>query len=436
MYNISDNGVKLMEKVLKARENRQKNLKKLMKKGYVYLILKVNVPGEDKRPIIAKFLINLFRKRIFRTFLVKNSHFYSGFDGFYEIFEINSCEALSVKQLCINIEDNIPLGRYVDIDVYYESLTSISRSELGYDGRKCYLCDNLAHVCARSRTHSVIELKEKMEKDIIDYLFNETYLSVVESMKLECELGPKFGLVTKVSNGSHNDMSYDLMIKSIEAVAPYIAMMSVCGFCSDIDDVFTKIREIGKMAEKSMYKVTKGINTYKGLIFGMGFAAASYGCLLKNDNFNYDRLKDTIMYLGRTLNEDFNSNLDTFGFLAYKKYGFLGARGEVLKGLPNAFKAIDILDFYSSYSDEALTMALVEIIKGLEDTVLLKRSGSLEKYNYFKILVGTIENYDIAKIEEITDECVDNNISFGGSADILAISIFIKKMKERLVSYE
>ena len=81
-------------------------------------------------------------------------------------------------------------------------------------------------------------------------------------------------------------------------------------------------------------------------------------------------------------------------------------------------------------------MALIEIIRGLEDTVLLKRSGSLEKYNYYKNLVGSIDNYDITKIEEITEECINENISFGGSADILAISIFIKKMLERLVFYE
>ena len=51
-------------------------------------------------------------------------------------------------------------------------------------------------------------------------------------------------------------------------------------------------------------------------------------------------------------------------------------------------------------------------------------------------MVGSIDNYDITKIEEITEECISENISFGGSADILAISIFIKKMLERLVFYE
>ncbi len=135
--------------------------------------------------------------------------------------------------------------------------------------------------------------------------------------------------------------------------------------------------------------------------------------------------------MGRNLEEDFLSSHDTFGYLAYKKYGFLGARGEVMKGLPNAFIAVDVLDEYPDFTKEALTMALISIVRGLEDTVLLKRSGSLEKYNYFKNLVGTINVYDEAQIEAVTEECVKNNISFSGAADVLAIAIFIKKNERR-----
>ena len=425
----------MIEKILKARENKQKNLSKFMKNDLVYLILKVNFPGEDKRTTIAHFLINLFRKRIFDTFSVKNNRFFSDYDGFYEIFEINSKNANEIKVASIELEES-PLGRFVDIDVYYNSLKSISREELGFENRKCYICNEMAHVCVRNRTHSLKELKEKIEDEVIDYIFEETKNIIKESLELECELNPKFGLVTSNNTGSHSDMNYDLMMRSKEVIAPYIAMMTISGFCNEIDDIFYNIREIGKKAEVSMYKVTGGINTYKGLIFGMGFAAAAIGYLLNKDQVNYHMLKDTIMYLGRNLEDDFSSPLDTFGFLAYKNYGFLGARGEVIRGLPNAFKAIKVLDEYECYDNEALTMALIEIIRGLEDTVLLKRSGSLEKYNYYKNLVGSIDNYDITKIEEITEECISENISFGGSADILAISIFIKKMLERLVFYE
>lgn len=425
-----------MEKILKARENRQNNLLKMMNNDSVYVILKANIPGEVKRTNVARFLVNLFRKRLNETFFVKRSRFFNDYDGFYDIYEINCDDIKNIKLLCVNIEDSAPLGRYIDIDVYQNSLKSISRSELGIDNRKCFLCDNDAHICARNQTHSYEELENKLIDDVVDYIYNETTNFIKESIELECGLYPKFGLVTMQNNGSHSDMNYDLMMKSKNVVAPYIAMMTISGFSNPEEKIFDDIREIGKLCEKRMFQATNGINTHKGLIFGMGFVAAAFGMLLKDDDFSYHKLQDTIKYLGRDLENDFLSEHDTFGYLAYKKYGFLGARGETMKGMPNAFLGVDVLDEYPALSKEALTMALVSIIRGLEDTVLLKRSGTLEKYNYFKNLVGTIDVYDEVRIEEVTRECVKNNISFGGAADILAISIFIKKMKEGFISYE
>ena len=57
---------------------------------------------------------------------------------------------------------------------------------------------------------------------------------------------------------------------------------------------------------------------------------------------------------------------------------------------------------------------------------------------YIKIIDGfmNINVYDEAQIEAVTEEWVKNNISFGGAADVLAIAIFIKKMKEGFISYE
>lgn len=425
-----------MEKILKARENRQNNLKKMMNNDSVYVVLKANIPGEDKRTNVARFLVNLFRKRLNEAFFVKNSRFFSDFDGFYDIYEINCEDITSVKMMCINLEDNAPLGRYVDIDVYKNSIKSISRSELNIAPRKCFLCDEDAHICSRSQKHSYLELENKIIDDVVDYIHSETTRFIKESIELECELSPKFGLVTMKNNGSHNDMNYELMMKSKNVVAPYIAMMTISGFSNSDEKIFDDIREIGQLCEKRMFQATNGINTHKGLVFGMGFAAAALGMLLKENDFSFHKLQDTIKYLGRNLEEDFLSSHDTFGYLAYKKYGFLGARGEVMKGLPNAFIAVDVLDEYPDFTKEALTMALISIVRGLEDTVLLKRSGSLEKYNYFKNLVGTINVYDEAQIEAVTEECVKNNISFGGAADVLAIAIFIKKMKEGFISYE
>ena len=56
-------------------------------------------------------------------------------------------------------------------------------------------------------------------------------------------------------------------------------------------------------------------------------------------------------------------------------------------------------------------MSLINLLKSTDDSVLLKRSGSLEKYYFNKNLITSITKYEKGKIEEITDYCINNNLS-------------------------
>lgn len=67
------------------------------------------------------------------------------------------------KKIAMNVEENSPLGRYVDIDVYGMDGRSISRTELGFEPRKCYLCGDVAHNCVRSRKHDIEEIIQHIE---------------------------------------------------------------------------------------------------------------------------------------------------------------------------------------------------------------------------------------------------------------------------------
>lgn len=71
---------------------------------------------------------------------------------------------------------------------------------------------------------------------------------------------------------------------------------------------------------------------------------------------------------------------------------------------------------------------MIGLIKDVEDTVLLKRAGSLEKYHHYRKLIGDIP-IDEERIQAITTECIEHNLSFGGSADLLIVSIFLKKVE-------
>ena len=80
----------------------------------------------------------------------------------YEAFYCVDSSAETVKALMIAIEDQDRLGRLFDIDVLRTDGTKVSREELGFEPRRCLLCSEPAHVCSRSRRHSVAELTEEI----------------------------------------------------------------------------------------------------------------------------------------------------------------------------------------------------------------------------------------------------------------------------------
>lgn len=68
-------------------------------------------------------------------------------------------DASAIKRLMASIEERHPLGRLFDIDVLDAQGDKLSRA--GY--RACFICQEQAQLCARSRKHSVAEMQDKIE---------------------------------------------------------------------------------------------------------------------------------------------------------------------------------------------------------------------------------------------------------------------------------
>ncbi|WP_291970014.1 citrate lyase holo-[acyl-carrier protein] synthase [Candidatus Symbiopectobacterium sp.] len=77
--------------------------------------------------------------------------------------------ATDVKALCMQLEQTHPLGRLWDIDVFCPQQGLISRKALGGGKRRCLLCDEPAHACARSRRHSPEQVIARVEAVIDDW---------------------------------------------------------------------------------------------------------------------------------------------------------------------------------------------------------------------------------------------------------------------------
>ena len=60
-----------------------------------------------------------------------------------------------IKKRMMSIEEHHPLGRLFDIDILLPSGEKLSRPRY----RRCFLCDEQAQACARSRAHTLDELQ-------------------------------------------------------------------------------------------------------------------------------------------------------------------------------------------------------------------------------------------------------------------------------------
>ncbi|MFB9144761.1 citrate lyase holo-[acyl-carrier protein] synthase [Vibrio artabrorum] len=79
--------------------------------------------------------------------------------GFHYLVGLNHHSSDDIKQAMVNLENSLPLGRLMDIDVIAEDGKPLSRTKLGFDRRKCIVCDNSAKACARSQAHTPLQLR-------------------------------------------------------------------------------------------------------------------------------------------------------------------------------------------------------------------------------------------------------------------------------------
>jgi holo-ACP synthase len=67
-------------------------------------------------------------------------------------------DPFELKRALVGLETSHSLGRLWDLDVTDPGYGALSRRRLGLPVRRCFVCDEPAHVCARSRAHPLDEL--------------------------------------------------------------------------------------------------------------------------------------------------------------------------------------------------------------------------------------------------------------------------------------
>ena len=447
---------------LNHREKRvfhQEKLLRDMDGGITLATVRVNYPGIEKSnyitdniaKIICEDIYLFYNKNIIYKEVYKNKE---GIIGHF-IFDINHIE---VKKKLIYMEENHILGRCVDLDVYYmndsdemmPALNGVSRSDIGLKPRKCFLCEEEARICSRSQKHSIEDIKEyftRKYEEYIGYIEKRNKLTyeisqlALKAMITEVSTMPSFGLVSPITQGSHKDMDYYTFLDSSFVIAPFLKEMISTGYSYESPkNIFKAIRVIGIKCEEEMFKVTKRVNTHKGMIFLIGVVAAAIGKALYG-KLTFEKIEIILKDMCENLLDDFK-DLDkkkelTHGEKLYLKYGFTGIRGEAKEGFSNIFQ--EILPEYDNSKlkgNNLYSQILLKLMSKVEDSTIVHRQN-IEKLHEvqrhaneilnlggFNTKEGTEAAYDFEK------QCIGENISPGGSADLLALVIFLTESKK------
>lgn len=247
-----------------------------------------------------------------------------------------------------------------------------------------------------------------------------SYLAV-QSIKAELDTTPKPGLVDKADNGAHSDMDYNLMLKSIYSLHPYFTKLSCLAYNEDVINI-DKIKTIGIEAEKQMLFTTNGVNTYKGALFSMGLVlyAASYLCQ-QRDKVQEQQLQKTI----KLLSSKFSQPDDTHGKKVIEKHNIKGALNSAIDGYTLLFD--EWLPFFIKHKNEehSLIKLLLFIMTNLDDTNIYYRKGEEVVAHVKQQAQEILDDFSIDRVEKLNKEFVKENISPGGAADMLSLTLFI-----------
>lgn len=155
--------------ILDARENRAHLQEELIKKfNLPLLVIRANYPGIDKNNETSRYIIDTIYNVILSKISPENIKKINSFEGSIYLLSVDS-SPIKLKKIAVDIEHSHPLGRLVDIDVLDSNNHTLSRTELGYPPRGCFICSDQAHSCVRSRKHSLEEILEYIENKVLNH---------------------------------------------------------------------------------------------------------------------------------------------------------------------------------------------------------------------------------------------------------------------------
>jgi [citrate (pro-3S)-lyase] ligase len=254
-----------------------------------------------------------------------------------------------------------------------------------------------------------------------------------QALQTELDLTPKPGLVDRHDSGAHKDMDYALMCRSIRALHPFFGQLALMGFAEEQPSHGDIVR-VGQEAERAMLRATAGVNTHKGALFSLGLAvvaAAREAFLHGADSISAEGVQREIMRLAA----DFPDPQGTHGSAAKRKAALESGQSLTIKGaLDNAREGYALLfsawlpywrSAHATGDAFALHRTLLRIVCDLDDTNIIFRAGTAAAARVKEEAHSLLAAFSEAALHDMNTRFTDHNISPGGSADMLSLTLFI-----------
>jgi triphosphoribosyl-dephospho-CoA synthase len=255
--------------------------------------------------------------------------------------------------------------------------------------------------------------------------------AAVDALIAEAVLTPKPGLVDRRGNHTHPDMSVGLLEASAGSLHPFFAQ------CADAArelpmglELRARLGSVGRAGERHMLAGTAGVNTHRGALWALGLLAAGAAVSESVDEATAFAgrlaLLPDLGFTGRPLSN---------GGRVRMRYGAGGAPAEAAAGFPHVVD-VGLPELLASRrrgepQDAAALNGLLAIMASLDDTCVLHRGGptalAFVQRCAAEVLAaggcGTVKGR--RRLERFCAESDLRMLSMGGSADLLAATMFV-----------
>lgn len=247
------------------------------------------------------------------------------------------------------------------------------------------------------------------------------------ALQVELETTPKPGLIDLHDNGAHRDMDLSVMQRSIEALRPTFDQLALLGASRQLP-LGEYVQRLGVTGEQRMLQATGGVNTHRGALFSLGLSlvAAAHTWWVSH-RIEANAVRQCIIELANSIVPVDN---DSHGRQAIAAYPVTGALELARQGYPTLFG--DWLPLYMSLSSDPYRShkTLLRIMSTLDDTNVIHRVGYEMAQQVKSESRQLLAHFTIEGLEAMNERFIALNISPGGAADMLSLTLFIDSIIE------